>query len=995
MKLHLNRKCESLLLVVVLLGHSFFLPSRVQAQDKVVVTVGQPNVWSLEQAHYLLARIRERNLGISNPALTEADLDPNAINGTHLEALRTLFEAGVSYDQGMGVTNRLNRQNLEASSTRRQELLARRSSLFDQKSGLLSDLGRLTAAQSALSDSDATGDAGKQKKREIQGVQDQLTAVSSQLDNVNAELTLVGAGTTALTSPAAQAGPGSFSNGLGDRIGKAITDDFVKDAAKNPRLAASIKVDNYIQMQYELLAKQLTLLREEVGADQRLIFLELPTSIYATPGRGNEMTAQSWWKVDGYFSENRYAGQLAGLKQLAQDSYDSWKHDSSGKGTFERHRLLAQYNRQERSINDEITRTRRSFYDDKSDAIKRGNRFFKNPEDIGGGLQPNDGAASLERGDIKNLLALIQRLTAAAPDLVSQQVYSALSAGTKARLLNPCDEACRTALVVDLNSLINGPSLFVPANFKTVNLSRETYLLLTAKLSAPNLVGNGIVRLNRLLLQDAFPEAIARRRTNEARTIDLIPRQSSLNVSDINEVVKERGFKAVFSFLMGIGGSVNYQQRREQFEQFQQQEVYAAGFGKGDSIFGWTFAPMPGTKRLAPGLRTTYAVMVVPRYASTIRLSAVGVSFRVKQDQPGATFAEPETRTFDVPIPGGPSDEGFFVTRIDYPHVALNQKSVVVLRGNFSTQTGVLINGTPLTRSVGVASPWLGSERGTATATLDVGEPDTKVKGYYEVINSNEIILVFLMPKDFKGAPQLTLVSPDRARTLNDITLNVNGNSGEKLPAYLIGSAPEDPKTALAINDVQISLRRPSVAPAEAISELDADINLRVVGVKKNGTDPKIFLNATAPLKVDVLGGGLYRFTTKIPLDAEKLSVTIVQGDENSIQQIDNPAFARVNVASINYNLLDEENPDDDIVTIAIEGRRIGDLIPGVDGANPSWRSAFNQGTLILTSLNKPVVTVTLTDRWTREQFPPILVYRVAAKVKKPNKDGNGNSNNR
>ena len=51
---------------------------------------------------------------------------------------------------------------------------------------------------------------------------------------------------------------------MGDRLGKAITENFTKDVAKNPRLAATVKLDNYIQMQYELLAKQLTLLRDEV-----------------------------------------------------------------------------------------------------------------------------------------------------------------------------------------------------------------------------------------------------------------------------------------------------------------------------------------------------------------------------------------------------------------------------------------------------------------------------------------------------------------------------------------------------------------------------------------------------------------------------------------------------------------------------------------------------------------------------------------------------------
>jgi len=92
---------------------------------------------------------------------------------------------------------------------------------------------------------------------------------------------------------------------------------------------------------------------------------------------------------------------------------------------------------------------------------------------------------------------------------------------------------------------------------------------------------------------------------------------------------------------------------------------------------------------------------------------------------------------------------------------------------------------------------------------------------------------------------------------------------------------------------------------------------------------------------------------------------------------------------------MDEEDADDDVVTITIEGRRIGDLYANVDGANPArWGSrAFNQGTLVLTGLNKSLITVTLTDSWTGESFPPIFVYRVAPRKKKQNPPNNQNGN--
>ena len=178
----LRRQCQSVCLSALMLVQLLIIPAAVRAQDRVVVTVGQPNIWSLEQAHYLLARIRERNLGISNPALAETDLDPNAVNATTLNAMRTLFEIGASYDQGLGLTNRLNRENLEFNQTRRQELFARRASLFDDKSRLLAENGRLNAELRSLEENEANSDALKLKKREILAVTEQANALDKQLE---------------------------------------------------------------------------------------------------------------------------------------------------------------------------------------------------------------------------------------------------------------------------------------------------------------------------------------------------------------------------------------------------------------------------------------------------------------------------------------------------------------------------------------------------------------------------------------------------------------------------------------------------------------------------------------------------------------------------------------------------------------------------------------------------------------------------------------------
>ena len=869
-------KCKSLFLITALLAQMFVLPQTARAT--VVVMVGQPNIWSLEQAHYLLAQIRERNLSLRNKSLDESDLDPNAINATQLDAYRSLFEVGVSFDQGLGLKNSLNRQNLEFNQTRRQELFARRSALFDQKSNLLTDSGRLNGELSALDETEANEEAIKEKKREIRANEQQIKAVDQRIESLNKELEVIGAGSSELSSPEKTGAPSPLT-GMNERIGKSVTDEIAKAANQNSRLAASAKLDNYIQMQYELLAKQLTLLRDEVSPRERLLFLELPTSIYATPGIDDETSVQSFWKVTGYYRDNKYAKQRQMLASQAQALHAALVSNRLTEGVIEQLRFQRAYDTQMREINNEMVRAERDFYAERSEAFAEGVQYpFATPDSTDTTLQ---GANAV---------------------------------------------------------------------------------------------------------------------TNNCRVIDLIPRQSSLNVNDIKEVVKERGFKALFSLLIGIGGSVNYQQRRDHFEQFQKQEVYAAGFGKGRDEFGWTFNPAPGTKRLMPGIRTTYAVVVVPREATRIQLTAGAHPFPTEEN--ARSTMRNVDKTFEIEVPNGPNNEGFFVTRIDYHNVKINTPSVVILRGNFSNQTGVLIEGTPLSRTVGLASPFFGSEQGTSVPAF--GTPDTTVKGHYEIINSNQMILSFLMPAGFIGTPKITLISPNRARTLNDLRLNINGTPYRRLDQeeYRVGSKPDDPKTPLSILDVQISpvIATPGTRPQPTAAA--TEVNLTLAG-KKNVPDPVlIYFNATActataatknPCTLQKLTERLYHLQFDLPYHLEKISFTVIQKEELNTKQLDNPIFLRAVVARLSYDVGDEEDGDDDVVTIVLEGKRVEHLGAVSDTADVQWQSqSFNQAILLVSRLTPGQNVIRITDSVTGAALAPIAIKKRPPKVKKPAKE-NGN----
>ena len=293
-------------------------------------------------------------------------------------------------------------------------------------------------------------------------------------------------------------------------------------------------------------------------------------------------------------------------------------------------------------------------------------------------------------------------------------------------------------------------------------------------------------------------------RTNAAidrrtvRAVDIIPRQSSLNVNDIQQTVKATGILAAFKFLFGFAGQVNFQRQKEQFEQFVHQELYASGFGKGNRDFGWTFGALPGTNRVAPGVRTTYAALVVPDDAEWMILSARGCYFPRKSYQPlnfedtghGDWTAANKFRSYNcgdeqtyiLPIPGGGNTSNFWVTSVSYQAVKKGEFVTVSVRGNnFSSQMGVLINGVPLFPTVGLAQPQLMPKPtgagATATPLPSECSVATTICGRYERIDQQQIVFSFRMPTNSDiGIPTITLVAPGKSVDLNSLPdLIVNG----------------------------------------------------------------------------------------------------------------------------------------------------------------------------------------------------------------------------
>jgi MscS family membrane protein len=109
--------------------------------------------------------------------------------------------------------------------------------------------------------------------------------------------------------------------------------------------------------------------------------------------------------------------------------------------------------------------------------------------------------------DLADLPSFVAKLRVGSP--LAEHLFSQFSAETRELLSNyegGADAELTEALVRDLNAVVCGPAVYEEKRFERVDLGPETEELL----KRPE--GEDLQRLNRLLLQDAYPSALSRRK---------------------------------------------------------------------------------------------------------------------------------------------------------------------------------------------------------------------------------------------------------------------------------------------------------------------------------------------------------------------------------------------------------------------------------------------------------------------------------------------------
>ena len=1040
------RTCISSILIYSILLTGFATPIFAQQQRRpIVISFGQPNIWSLEQAHYLLARMHHQNLDLQTAPL--GLLDSNAANASRIDILKTLLQAGVSFDQAVGLNNELLRRDKVFNSDRRRQLLNSRSTLQSESTQLARDLASLKTAKAR---------AGTEAERtEIQNSIDakteQKAAVDNELTQTNDELK----GLSSATGEFQSATVPEFSNSTisGDLDSLIDKVEFI-----NPSIAATLRLDNHIQLQYEIISKQLTLLRDEVGPGERLVFLELPQSINATQDRAEDKMAQTWWRIAGYtiidrdmvfrLELSRLLAEIAEINTALDASSTLRSRNEVNKRYLQRTvdevcnekaRLEAEIIKLQDELNaiensqkkleaavSAATKVRDTAQAELDEAIKSGNhRRILQARQM---LEDRERLLQTEKG---YLTAFIQSRDSRCPEIIekintaraiietqentikekrlaireideqiikldkdhARLVKSYTSLSTKyerlkiervrqdirakrdrvERLLQ--GGAARTEdIVQQVINLLPGQAGIQKAEykprFKIENATSQTSKRprcpqLTSdeagpSQAPPNETARDLAAKNNcdprtfINLEESTsadvdddrgqPRSEVRNRV--IRTVDIIPRQNAINVQDTKQRVSRTGIFAALSFLFGFAGKFTYERQREHAEQFLNQELFTSGFGKGEKDFGWSFYPFAGTKQLASGVRTTFAVAIIPENAETLVLKARGCYFPRKNNQPlnynmtgrndwidnnNADEAKctPDEQVFVLPVPGGSGDGAdYYVTDIRYsPFQQPGNRMVVSIRGqNLPTQIGILVNGVPLREAVGL---------GQLNVEAILGEEKTRDNcvaqtcGRFERIDANQIVLSFETPADFEGIPRIAIIGPGREVELNKLLLTVNGDEDTQLDNAdaMFGDQP-DPNLR-RIGDFK-------VAPTGAGNSTMTGV---LTGARFK-SDDSIFVNGSPATKTSSCRKDLCIITFS-PQQTDYVTVTIspVGPDEKSVSKTFlNPSNLTIISASV-VNYEPEEGPRPGVLTVKLDGSGFKEdllvTIPKSEGGDP------------------------------------------------------------
>lgn len=656
-----------------------------KTKDRIFIKIGKPRHWTLEDAHFLIGDLQKKareDLSISAPTT----LDPNAFNSSRLDQIVSVLKVAAEFDESAKVKNEFELeerefeegrrdsalQDIETNSDRLSELRGKKLSIeldkiraegqrdsteslrtiaSEEETRIQQRLDALKEKdegnQASIQSLEAELEVARQEQIKQQQViverQASITAAETSIAQIQSEIERLESEITADKSALTLSAP-SFSEVKPDpadgieseqmAVRDKVTQDIVTAITENtdfkagliPSQNVSDQIQNYLSASEELLARQLTVLKREIGDDETLIFLELPHSIDTDEKASKGYRAQVEWKI----------------KEVCIAKPDS--------------------------ITDRQSTLFKFYYQE-----DRVDRYY---------------------GDSNVVFEDLEEQFDSWVDYISQQT-------TEEKIKQACSRTVRAE-------------------------------------------SNSVSR-------------------------DLLPSYNAYNIADYKIRDREGAFSLVLSWLTGFGLNASYQRRRQTFEQFASQDVFASAYGEGSERFGWVLSPKPGSSVITPGAKTTYATLSVPTNTTAIRFetnSCVIPKGVVALDHPEHEtdeFCDSSPSTMTVLI--GDTGE-FFITELNYGVVRKSEVATIVVKGfGFSSfQNRVLVNGVPLKKVQGRAAQ--------ARKTLETAGEVDKPMGIFEV-SKNEIAINLKMPPSFVGTPEITITSPNKTITINYLPLRL------------------------------------------------------------------------------------------------------------------------------------------------------------------------------------------------------------------------------
>jgi hypothetical protein len=245
------------------------------------ITIAQPKIWQFERVSALLDGLLRDVEGVSLGDLTQ--LDPSQQNGAALRFVQSALEVGVQYDQGAAVnaSNALSSYNalhssqiqqLDQYNNYMQTLTSERDRLAAQYSAASNEVNALQALAAAGTITEAQTKQLADAVSRQSTTQASLASVNSLISGAGAAPTLSPPPTvtgTSVQGPASGSSMASSLSGFSDVL-KSLpqgVQNNLSSALQSPSYPATKRLDNFITLLYERLAREISVLQDDLTRD--------------------------------------------------------------------------------------------------------------------------------------------------------------------------------------------------------------------------------------------------------------------------------------------------------------------------------------------------------------------------------------------------------------------------------------------------------------------------------------------------------------------------------------------------------------------------------------------------------------------------------------------------------------------------------------------------------------------------------------------------------